>query len=181
MKRTYHLAQTLENAQTIQKELLSGGVKSDSIHMLCKNDDQLASFGLNQLPLSQRRDIMADIEYGTLSGVLVGVVIAIVLIGAPAGTIDLTPIVFTSISFSFAFVGLVIGGLLGLGRENYHISEFRGQLSDKQCVVMTDTDGADEGKIAQILSKSAVDLKFLKEEDDEMHLDKIMDEIASKG
>ena len=181
MKRTYHLAQTLENAQTIQNELLSGGVTAERIHMLCKDDDQLVDFGLNPLPLSQRRDIMADIEYGALAGVLVGVIIAIALIAAPAGTIDLTPIVFTSISFSFSLAGLVLGGLLGLNRENYHISEFRGQLSDSQCVIMTDSDAGDENKVTQILSKSAVSLKFLKEEDGEMHLEKIMNEIASKG
>ncbi|MBL4607835.1 MAG: hypothetical protein JKY01_08415 [Pseudomonadales bacterium] len=175
MKRSYYLVQTLEAAKQLQTSLLKASISKEQIHMLCKNDSELAAMGLNELPLTQRKDIFSDIEYGGLIGILIGLLIAIGLIPLGADTIDLTPVVFSGIAFAFGFVGIVLGGLIGLTRENYHISEFRDQISGKQCVVMIDSAESD-AKLAQLLSTSGVALQYLKEEDDDLHL-----EEATKG
>jgi len=171
MKRSYYLVQTPEAAQQLQASLVKNTISMEQIHVLCSDDSQLGAMGLNELPLTQRKDIFADIEYGGLIGILIGLLIAIGMIPLPAGTIDLTPVVFSSIAFSIGLVGLVLGGLIGLTRENYHISEFREQISGEQCVVMIDTQESEDTQLAELLSNSGVKLQYLKEEDDELHLE----------
>jgi hypothetical protein len=171
MKRSYYLVQTLQEAQQLQASLVKNTISIEQIHMLCTDDSQLAAMGLNELPFTQRKDIFADIEYGGLIGILIGLLIAIGMIPLPAGTIDLTPVVFSSIVFAFGFVGIVLGGLIGLTRENYHISEFREQLSGEQCVVIIDTQESEAAQMIELLSNSGVKLQYLKEEDDELHLE----------
>lgn len=172
MKRSYYLVQTPEAAQQLQASLVKSNISKEQIHVLCNNDSQLGALGLNKLPLTQRKDIFADIEYGGLIGILIGLLVAIGMIPLPAGTIDLTPVVFSSIVFSIGFTGLVLGGLIGLTRENYHISEFREQISGEQCVVVIDTHEREGSQLAELLSNSDVKLQYLKEEDDELHLEK---------
>ena len=168
MKRSYYLVQTLDAAKQLQSSLLKGSFNEAQIHALCKDDSQLASMGLTELPLTQRKDIYADIEYGGLIGILIGLLLALFMIPLPAETIDLTPVVFSSISFAFGAVGVVAGGLIGMTRENYHISEIRAQISDKQCVIMIDSE---DPKLPQLLSNSGVEAKFLKEESSEHEVD----------
>jgi hypothetical protein len=171
MKRSYYLAPTLEAAKQLQTSLQKSAMSVEQIHVLCNDDSQLAAMGLNALPLTQRKDIFSDIEYGGLLGILIGVLVAISMIPLPAGTIDLTPVVFSGIVFTIGFVGAVLGGLIGLTRENYHISEFREQLSGEQCVVMIDTQDSEALQLSELLLNSGVKLQYLKEDDDELHLE----------
>ena len=176
MKRSYFLVQTLEDAQQLQSILVKKNIAKEQIHMLCADDRRLAAMGLNPLPLTQRKDIFADIEYGGLLGILVGLLVAIALIPFQAEIIKLTTLVFSSIVFSIGLAGIILGGLIGLTRENYHISEFREQIFADQCVVMIDTQKSGESQVNELLSNSGVRIKYLKEEDDELHL-----EEASEG
>ena len=175
MKRSYYLVQTLDAAKKLQASLVSNAISKEQIHMLCEDDSQLAAMGLTELPLTQRKDIFADIEYGGLIGILIGLLLALAMIPLPAETIDLNPMVFSSIVFAFGFVGLVSGGLIGLTRENYHVSEFRAQISGEQCIVMIDS--LDE-KLPQLLKNSGVEIQYLKEDDDSHSVDEA---VAAKG
>lgn len=176
MKRTYYLVQTLEEAKQLQTSLVNNNVAVDRIHMMCKDDSRLAPMGLNELPLTQRKDIFADIEYGGLLGILIGLLAALAMIALPTGTIELTPVLFSGIVYAVGITGLVAGALIGMTRENYHISEFRAQILNDQCVVMIDSDNEQGAQLAKLLSNSGVSLQYLKEDDDELHL-----EAATEG
>ncbi len=181
MKRNYYLVQNVDMAKKLQDNLLAAKVPLNHIHMLCKDDRQLQVHGLNPLPFSERKDLLADTEYGAMFGIMAGVFAAISLMAFPKGTFDLTPILMSSVSFGIGIAGAVIGFVIGLMRENYHISEFRDQMLATQCIVMIDLAKGGEKQIEQSLSKSGVTAQFLKQDDDEIHFENMSGELIVNG
>lgn len=175
MKRKYYLLQNLEMAKRLQEALVAAKVPLEHIHMLCKDDSKLASFGLSQLPFSERKDVLADAEYGAMFGVISGVFVAISLIALPI-KVEPTPQLLCTVAFAVGLLGMLLGGSYGLLRENYHLSAFRAQILPAQCIAMIDVS-ASEQLIERALASSGVVAQYLKQDDDEIHYENFSGEL----
>ncbi|HEX4976184.1 MAG TPA: hypothetical protein VFV48_09905 [Pseudomonadales bacterium] len=176
MKRKYYLVKNFDEAKRLQDALFAVRIPLNHVHALAKDDSKLVSYGLNQLPISERKDLIADAEYGGMFGVIGGIFAAISLIAIPNLSIALTPQLLCSVAFGVGLLGMLAGGAYGLLRENYHISEFRAQMLPTQCIVMIDVS-TDEKLIEQALTKSGVVAQYLKQDDDEVHYENLSGEL----
>ena len=120
--------------------------------------------GLKEANIFQRKDVTRYIELGVLGGLMLGLVAALITVIVPPKGVDITPLTFIIEVFSLGFLGLSIGFLLGVSKDNFYIAEFRDQLDRKEFILLVDVDDEHYKKINGVMSTQFSHVIKLKEE-----------------
>lgn len=149
MKRHYYLTDDLDDLKKVEQELEQNGVVKPQIHVLSKNDQDVAEHNLHQVEAVLKKDVVYKMEIGAVFGV-VGflLVLAISHFSGATATVGWVPFIFLAI----VVLGFCTweGGFLGIQEMHHDFKRFQEDLDRGRHVFFVDIDASQESLLEQV-------------------------------
>ena len=153
MKRHFYVTDDLDDLDRIEEELESSGVHRPQIHVFSRNDAAVDTHDhLHNIESVFKKDLV----HGTLVGIWLGIVLAVLVLVATAFS-DL-PEEYTWTPFVMLAVVLLgfcawSGGLYGIQVPNREFRRFEPQLRAGRHVFIVDVDPEQEARLARVVQR----------------------------
>lgn len=151
MNRHYYISNNLDELERIESELEAGGITTEQIHVLSKQDAAVERHQLHDVPSFMKQDLVHSGRSGSLIGLgLATLVIATAYFAGwsdtPAGWM---PVIFLAlVLFGFSTWE---GGLVGLQRPNVHFQAFADALHQGQHLLFVDVEPRQEAALGRVV------------------------------
>jgi hypothetical protein len=152
MKRHYYISDDLDDLEVIENQLEDAGVTTPQIHVLSQDDAGLQEHHLHQVEAVLKKDVV----HGTEVGAVVGILGAIIILGATwltgfAETYTWVPAIFLSI----IVLGFCTweGGLIGIQKPHVEFRRFQDDLNNGKHVLFVDADSDQEAILRKVVSE----------------------------
>ena len=152
-ERLYYLTDNIESVESITEDLKTIGVEYNHYHVLSRDDDGIKRHHLHSASPLDKYDIVHMGERGVLLGFIAGLVLALSLVISQPFDLSVGWIGFMSVLIFVTFFGAWVGGMAGLGSENYKISKFHDELEEGQYLVMIDTTIEHEAEVRELMER----------------------------
>ena len=165
MRRLYFVAENLQTLLRAKKEFNQLDIHSVDVHVWGRNRQEILANDLNPMTPMDQSDLIHSGEQGALMGCCAGFVLGLVLIVLEPfgmklgfGTLFLTTVFIT-------LFGSWVGGLVGIGSDNYQLEPFHQRIDDGQYLLQLDADQQKTEAIINSLKSTVPKLKFAGEND----------------
>ena len=151
MLRHYFISDNLDDLEVFEEQLENAGVSTPQIHVLSRNDADVAHHHLHDVKSFMKKDIV----HSTACGAVVGLC-AVVLVLSVAYFAGWTETVVGWIPFVFLAIVLLgfctwEGGLIGIQKPNHHFRRFEKALSDGKHIFFVDLEPRQEAVLEKLL------------------------------
>lgn len=161
MIQVQFLLESMAECEDIDHDLEFVGINSDDIHYLSKNSQEFAGHNVHQASLFEERDILHSGLQGAIIGLIVGILLSILIK-------ILQPLGWQAQWYNFVFITVLstgfstwLGGLIGIGYENYKITDFHQYLIKGKTLLMVYLRPTDEQKVLKMMSAKHPDVRYL--------------------
>ncbi len=149
MRRLYFLARSLDEVDSLSRDLHHIGVHTWQIHGLSKDAAGLYHHHIHPASFFQHYDLTHLGERGALIGFIISIIWALGI-----HYLQLVPAAFETAESFFTIVvftlfGAWSGGLAGLSHLNYRITRFQRDIESGACLVLVDVRPKHAGNIAR--------------------------------
>jgi hypothetical protein len=149
MLRHYYISNDLDDMEAVEQELEAKGVSTPQIHVLSENDAEVEKHHLHAIEAVLKQDVVHSTELGAV----VGVIGAILVLGA-AYLMDWHT---TAVGWvPFGFLAVVVlgfctweGGLIGIQIPNHEFKRFQKLLKHGKHVIFVDVDPEQESVLLE--------------------------------
>lgn len=152
-ERLYYTTKNIESVEKITEDLKAVGVEYNHYHVLSQDDDGIKRHHLHSASPLDKYDIVHMGERGVLLGFLAGLVMALSLVISQPFDLSVGWIGFMSVLIFVTFFGAWVGGMAGLGNENYKISKFHDRIEKGEYLVMIDTIVENEAAVRELMAQ----------------------------
>ena len=151
MKRLFYITDSLDELETLEKELKSGGVSEPQFHVLSQQDAEVRHHGLREVEAVLKKDVVHSTELGAVVGIAGAALVLMIayLSGwteSPAGWLP------------FIFLAIVVlgfctweGGLFGIQEPHYQFKRFQNALQAGKHVFFVDISDTQQNTLNQII------------------------------
>jgi hypothetical protein len=143
MKRHYYITNDIENIEVLFKDLSHKQIKEKGIHIYSKKEREIENHTLPKIFDFFKTDIIHSGEKGLILGIFLSLIFFIII-----NLLNLTQKIGTFnvyfISFFIILLSSWEGGLIGISKKNYKISQFNKKLNDTDYLIMIDRDNIAE-------------------------------------
>lgn len=160
MRRLYFIAENLQTLLRAKQEFNNLNIQSVNVHVWGRNRQEIMDNDLNPMPPVDQSDLIHSGEQGALMGCCAGFVLGLVLIVLEPFGMSLG---FGTLFLSTVFVtmfGSWVGGLVGIGSDNYQLEPFHQRIDEGQYVLQLDADQQKTDTVISRLKASVPKLKF---------------------
>lgn len=156
MRREYFLAASLDDVGRVSTVLHQQlAVNDRDFHVLSLDDAGLEHHHLHAASAIQRTDLVRCAELGALGGIVVGLsLFSIAAFGMAIMDIPFSTRLFTATAVTGfpVLLGVMLGTLIGVMKENYKITRFHDELETGQHLLIVDAKQDKMDSIRQALA-----------------------------
>jgi hypothetical protein len=145
--RYFYLADNLDVVDRVKDILNRKGVKKWNFHVLSKDGAGVYKHHLHSANVLQTTDLWRHGERGAIIGFLLGVASALFIIGVMGFFRNYMLIASIVIIGMVTLHGAWIGGMAGVGKENYRIRRFHNDIESGRILLIIDINEADRRAI----------------------------------
>ncbi|MAM87243.1 hypothetical protein [Allohahella sp. A8] len=160
MKRMYYIAADLERVASVSEDLHANGITDAQFNVVSANEGALDEQHIHGANFIRRLDIIHSMERGLLGGMLLGVVIVLCLQFFTAFGTTMGLGIQAAIVLFFSCAGTWIGGMGGIGTENYKIRPFHDAVAEGKLLLMVDVPRKLEPTIRKLMTKRHRDVRL---------------------
>lgn len=142
-QRLFYIADNLDVADRVRDIVSRKGLKKWNFHVLSKDDAGVFKHHLHSANVLQTRDLWRQGERGALIGFLLGVAAALFIIGVLGFFREYTVAASVVIVMLVTMHGAWVGGMAGMGIENYKIQRFHGEVENGRVLLILDLSESD--------------------------------------
>tara|TARA_B100000809_G_C15138968_1_gene532039 strand:- start:1211 stop:1717 length:507 start_codon:yes stop_codon:yes gene_type:complete len=149
MNRLFFVVSSLESVESVENDLIGGGINESHIHLLSSQPNEADKRNLHEVSSLAK----SDVYQSTLKGIPIGVLLASAVVALTHYYSWYTQ--FTWVPFIFLAI-LVMGfscwefGLWGIQHRNSELSQFDNTIDKGRHVLLIDSDSNDREKIKSI-------------------------------
>jgi hypothetical protein len=150
MKRHFYISNDLDDLERLERDLENRDISRPQIHILSNDDAELEKHHLNQVESLLKKDVI----HSTLIGAVVGVAVAILVLGTTyiLGLVEgylWIPVIFLAI----ILLGFCTweGGLIGIQEPHHEYRKFHKLLEHGKHVLIVDITPAQEETLQQVI------------------------------
>lgn len=136
MHKLMYLMDKLETAEAMAATLKEMHFDEDAYRVLSKDEDGIRRHHLHDATLLDQTDVVHSGERGALIGGLLGMLLAAVLMVMQPFGMTMGLFGFLFVTLLVGFFGAWVGGMAGLGRENYKLKPFHDALAAGKYLLM---------------------------------------------
>ena len=150
MRHLYFLAGRPEKARTLIQTLRTGGVASDNIHVMARDEQVMEALGGRPGTLEDFSDIESARYRGELGGAITGlaVTIAIILLAEEPQFNILWLVLGTLLG---ATLGFIASSIVGSSEDHPIFHEYERRLRKGDVMLAVDVDGADIDEVLALI------------------------------
>jgi hypothetical protein len=155
MRRLYYVAESVEVAHEVAQALHGLGIARLRLHVLARDEAGLYTHNIHSANPIHQLDILHTAGRFALLGLLAGLLLAALLIGAfNIGWLSLDigvtgALVLGGVGLCF---GAWEGGMIGLSRENYKIERFHDDIEAGHYLIMVDVSRAQRPLVKEMMN-----------------------------
>ncbi len=150
-RRLFYIADSLDIVDRVTEILRRKGVKKWNFHVLSKDNAGIYRHHLHSANVLQTRDFWRQGERGAIIGFLLGIAAALFIIGVLGFFRDYMLVASVVIIALVTMHGAWIGGIAGIGKENYKIKRFHNDIESGRILLIIDLADSDLPSIQQAL------------------------------
>lgn len=150
-RRLYYLANDFDSVDRIAELLHKQGLSDWNFHVFSKDDVGLYKHHLHSATPWHTRDIWRQGERGALIGFVLGAIAASVIVGGLGFFQNHFALATVIILALVTMNGAWIGGLVGIGTENYKIKRFHSDIDSGRILLMIDAAAKERDNIQRLL------------------------------
>lgn len=151
MLRHYFISDNLDDLEVFEGELENAGVSTPQIHVLSRNDTEVAHRHLHDVMSFMKKDIVHSTELGAVVGLCAfGLVLTVAYFAGWTETAaGWMPFIFLAV----ILLGFCTweGGLLGIQKPNHHFRRFEKALGDGKHIFFVDLEPRQEAVLKKVL------------------------------
>lgn len=150
-RRLYYIADNLDTVDRAADLLQRQGIKGWNFHVLSKDEAGLYRHHLHSATPLLTRDVWRLGERGALIGLVLGIGLSLLVVGAFGFFQNRFLIAALVITVLGTLHGAWVGGMAGLANENFKIKRFHNDIETGRFLLMIDVSGSARQSIAQAL------------------------------
>lgn len=153
MRRLYYLTRSLDSTESISRDLHEEGISNWRFHVVSKDEAGLYKRHIHSANYLQKLDIIRSAEVGALIGFGFGLAMSAALMTTAMFGSDLSWMVYAGVVAVFALFGSWVGGIWGLGHENYKIRQFHDALEAGRYLIMIDVHRDEKNELKALMAR----------------------------
>ena len=150
MLRHYFISDNLDDLEVFEKQLENAGVSTPQIHVLSRNDTEVAHHHLHDVNSFMKKDVVHSATCGAVVGLLAFALVLAVAhyAGWTESAAGWVPFVFLAI----IVLGFCTweGGLFGIQTPNHHFRQFEKVLRAGKHIFFVDTEPGQEALLEKL-------------------------------
>lgn len=160
-ERHYYLVENLNTVDDVVQELEIMGIGYGRYHVWSKDERGLKKMHLHATSPIESSDLIHLGERGAILGMTLGLMLALALvILQPFGSLEIGWFGFFVVTILISCFGAWVGGLTGLGSENYRLKRFHNAIEKGQYLLLVDLHQDEESIVLSSLKSQFPTLKY---------------------
>lgn len=160
-ERHYYLVENLNTVDDVVQELEMMGIGFGRYHVWSKDEGGVKKLHLHATSPIESSDLIHLGERGALLGMTIGLLLALTLvILQPFGELEVGWFGFIVVTVLISCFGAWVGGLAGLGSENYRLRKFHKAIEKGQYLLLIDLHQDEEEVVANSLKSHFPTIKY---------------------
>ena len=149
--RLFYIADNLDVVDRVTEILTQKGIKKWNFHVFSKDNVGVYKHHLHSANVLQTRDFWRQGERGAIIGFLHGIAAALFIIGVMGFFRNYMLVASIVIIAMVTMHGAWIGGMAGIGKENYKIQRFHDDIESGRILLLIDLADSDRKSVQQAL------------------------------